>query len=221
MSSCNTTRFTCPKCQHSQDFTIWNSVNVDLDSSLKERLLSGELTRFTCAPCQHTSEVVYPLLYHDMTRKLMVNFVAGGDTSELSSQSLGAMMRGFQDYQFRIVTSRNGLIEKIWIAEAGLDDRAMELFKLSLISQMEAAADDELLFAGEDRKPNGSHFAKFAWLTQGGIESITTHMESYTEFAAGIAGILEMEPATSGEWLIINRDYAIALMGKYTSGDSE
>ena len=46
MSSCNTTRITCPKCQHPQDFTIWNSVNVDLDSSLKDRLLSGELSRF-------------------------------------------------------------------------------------------------------------------------------------------------------------------------------
>lgn len=220
MSNCNTTQITCPKCQHPQDFTIWNSVNVDLDSSLKDQILSGELTRFKCDQCQHTSEVVYPLLYHDMTRKMMVNFVAGGDISELVNQPLGAMMGGFHGYQFRIVTSRNELIEKIWIAEAGLDDRAMELFKLSLIGQMDASEGDELLFAGEERKSDGSHFAKFALLNQGGIEPITTHMESYTEFAAGIAGVLELEPATPGEWLRINHGYAQLLMEKYTSGGS-
>ncbi len=41
----------------------------------------------------------------------------------------------------------------------------------------------------------------------------------FIEFAAGIAGVLEMEPASPGEWLSINRGYAEALMGKYTSGD--
>ena len=96
----------------------------------------------------------------------------------------------------------------------------MELFKLSLIGQMNAAEEDELLFAGEDRKPGGSHFAKFAWLNQGGIESITTHMEAYTEFAEGIVEILEMEPANPGEWLRINRDYAGELLARYTSENS-
>jgi|GEM_PF-3046412 len=97
----------------------------------------------------------------------------------------------------------------------------MELFKLSLIGQMDAAADDELLFAGEDRKPDGSHFAKFALLTQGGVEPITTHMEAYTEFAEGIAELLELEPATPGEWLRINRDYAGELLAKHTSENSD
>lgn len=97
----------------------------------------------------------------------------------------------------------------------------MELFKLSLIGQMDVAPDDELLFAGEDRKTDGSHFAKFAWLNKGGIESITTHMESDTEFAEGITGILEIEPANPGEWLRINGFYAEGLLAKYTSENSE
>lgn len=214
MSSCKNSPITCPKCRHQQDFTIWNSVNVDLDSSLKERILSGELTRFTCDQCQHSCEVNYPLLYHDMTRRLMVYFVVGDDTSELSSLPFGAMMKG---YQLRTVTSRNELVEKIWIAEAGLDDRAMELFKLSLIAQMEAAGNDGLFFAGEDRTPEGRHVANFAWLTQGSIESITTLMESYTGFAEDIAAILEKEPAIAGEWLRIDRDFAETLLAKYAA----
>ena len=122
MSSCNTTRITCPKCDHAQDFTIWNSVNVDLDTSLKDRLLSGELTQFTCDQCQHTSEVVYPLLYHDMTRKLMVNFSTGEDMPDHSSLPFGEIMKR---YQLRIVATRNQLVEKIWIAEAGLKPVSM------------------------------------------------------------------------------------------------
>ena len=218
MSSCNTSQIPCPKCQHRQDFTTWNSVNVDLDPSLRDRLLSGELTRFTCDRCQHSCEVSYALLYHDMTRKLMVYIVTGGDTSELSTIPVGGMMKG---YQFRIVTNRNQLVEKVRITEAGLDDRAMELFKLSLIAQMQATAGDELLFAGEDRMPDGSHFARFALLTRGGIESISTHMDAYTDFAEGIAEMLEMEPAISGEWLRIDRSHAEALLAKYTSDGPE
>lgn len=193
-------------------------MNVDLDSSLKDRLLSGELGRFTCDQCQHISDVVYPLLYHDMTRKLMVNFVTGDDTSELSALPFSSMMK---DYQLRIVTTRNQLIEKVWIAESDFDDRAMELFKLSLIGQMETAAVDELLFSGEDRKPDGTHFAKFALVTQESIEPITTHMESYTEFAEGVAGVLEQEPGLLGEWHRIDRQYATSLMAKYVSGEDE
>ena len=214
MSSCNTTRITCPKCQNQQDFTIWNSVNVDLDSTLKDRLLSGKLTRFTCDKCSQSTEITYPLLYHDMTRKLMVNFVTNKETTDLSASPFGAMLKG---YQLRIVTSRNQLLEKIWIAEAGLDDRAMELFKISLFAQIEAAANDELLFAGEDRNANGTHLAKFALVTPGGVEPITIHIESYTDFADSITEMLEMEPAKFGEWLHINRDYSLALMKKYTS----
>ena len=64
----------CPQCGAKGDFTLWESVNTDLNPSLKAKVISGELFQWTCPSCGHVWSVVYPMLYHDMTAKVLVEF---------------------------------------------------------------------------------------------------------------------------------------------------
>ena len=60
----------CPHCKNKDKFTIWNSVNVDVDPPLREKVKSGELFLFTCKKCKKANLVDYKFLYNDMTMKL-------------------------------------------------------------------------------------------------------------------------------------------------------
>jgi hypothetical protein len=216
MSSCNNIQITCPKCGRKQEFTTWNSLNVSLNPEKKKLLLSGELTRLICDRCHASTEVMYPMLYHDMDRNLMVYFADGKDTGAISILPLGALMKG---YQFRITASRNELLEKVWIADANFDDRAMELFKLSLRGQMENTGGGELLFCGTSQNADGQDLLSFVWLTAQGSENIAVERGSYIEFAEGVAEVLKQEPALSGEWHRIDQKYAKSLLNKYLAGE--
>ncbi len=44
----------CPSCGHTGEFTFWDSVNVDLDPEMREKVLRGELFRWTCPNCGET-----------------------------------------------------------------------------------------------------------------------------------------------------------------------
>ncbi len=51
MTKLSTKDFVCPECDSEQEFVIYDSVNVSLNSDAKEKLINGELTIFTCDAC--------------------------------------------------------------------------------------------------------------------------------------------------------------------------
>lgn len=64
----------CPKCASKGKVTVYQSINVSLDASLREKLLNGKINIFHCSKCAHDAFISVPLLYHDMDRKFMVQF---------------------------------------------------------------------------------------------------------------------------------------------------
>lgn len=64
----------CPKCGGKQNATVYDSINVSLDPSLKEKLFHGEVNRFRCKECRENVFVSILLLYHDMEKNLLVQF---------------------------------------------------------------------------------------------------------------------------------------------------
>ena len=47
----------CPYCLSKGDFEFWDSVNVDLNPELRERLFNEELFVYHCDKCGHDSMV--------------------------------------------------------------------------------------------------------------------------------------------------------------------
>jgi hypothetical protein len=65
----------CPECGEKQSVDYWESINVDLDSSLRGQLFDGSINFFRCENCKYEAFVNGPLLYHDMTRKFCIQYM--------------------------------------------------------------------------------------------------------------------------------------------------
>ena len=147
MSEKRIEKIRCPKCGGEHEFTIWNRINTELDPDLREKVISGELFRTVCPSCGQTIDVIYPCLYHQMGDKFMIYYAPG---QEAMRQAVEAFREGTEEigikrgsgpdeegYTYRVVGSLYDLQEKIAIFEAGLDDRAIEICKVYIGSELQ------------------------------------------------------------------------------------
>lgn len=210
MSRPNRTTVTCKQCGAQQPFTAWESLNVTLNPKEKEELLKGTLTQFTCSKCNWSAEVTYPMLYHDMQKQLMIwLWPAGGEPDEH-----GTLFRaGMEDYKFRVVGARVDLVEKVFIFDAGLDDRVIEMMKLMARVQPSGGnslREGPILFArvAEDEKGKRLSFEHLHGNTH---QSFEVPYEVYEKVAAAIPAKPQIEPPAN-PWLRVGQEYALELM---------
>jgi len=64
----------CPQCGQEQSITLWKSLNVAQNPEEKPRLYNGEINLLVCNKCGHKSFVPTPLLYHDLDRRIAVQY---------------------------------------------------------------------------------------------------------------------------------------------------
>jgi len=210
MSSPSPETVTCPKCNHQQKFVIWKSMNVTLDPELKAKFIDGTLTTFTCEACGAETGVNYGMLYHDMKHAIMINLCYGEPQEDLSK-----MADLFKGYRVRMVGSRNELLEKILIFDAGLDDRMIELFKVFLMVMLskENHEVEELLFQGVSEE-DGQKAVSFVMMTKAdrsGQKGFAVTWDKYEAFAAKYAHVLPEANAEAGTWLRVDSSYVKAL----------
>lgn len=74
MSRHRTLAVTCPACEHPQDVTVWDSLNVQLSPEGKEAFFNGEINVLRCEACGHKAALASPFLYHDMALQFCVQF---------------------------------------------------------------------------------------------------------------------------------------------------
>ena len=131
MTKIKTSKYTCPKCGKESDFTMYESVNVDLNSKLKEKVLSGDFFSWTCPHCQQKYQIHYDFLYHDMKRDFMIYYAPNGceDINKTVNDML-TRLKGMRNTTYRSVDSYNRLLEKIRIFEANLNDIVIEFAKV-------------------------------------------------------------------------------------------
>lgn len=64
----------CPACQHRQTVIVWESLNADISPEARRALFEGRINVFECEACGQTFPIAVPLLYHDMSRRFLVQF---------------------------------------------------------------------------------------------------------------------------------------------------
>ena len=74
MSSFRNIIITCPACNTEGSYTVWDSVNVDLNPELKSKVMNGSLFTWICPNCKKSFNAPYSFLYHDMKHNFMVYF---------------------------------------------------------------------------------------------------------------------------------------------------
>lgn len=210
MSLPRETILTCDRCQNKQSFIAWETLNATINRSEKEQLLKGHLTRFTCCKCGLSKSVGYPLLYHDMEKRFMVWLWPGAGDPDLQRMPIA----GLKGYRFRLVKSRNELVEKVLIFDDALDDRVVEFLKILLWAQALEGLhplNGKMLFNGIEQAKGSDMLIRFEHLNDDGSESFTASMESYRQLAESLAPRLSDEGAEAGNWLKVTQEYAKSL----------
>ena len=134
MSSYKVHTIKWPKCGASGKFTAWDSVNVDLMPKMKEKVLSGDLFRWTCPECRETFTIPYPMLYHDMTNKIMVyHLLQRNNPSDSNVVNLLGKTGLMSDYTLRSCYSVDDFREKVAQLDAGIDVRIVEFLKYYIL----------------------------------------------------------------------------------------
>jgi len=215
LSSSTTQTIACPSCGRQQSFVLWQSINVTLDPGLKEKLKSGELTTFQCNHCERRAEVVFSLLYHDMDKRWMFWLVPEGKLPP--GLSSGLPKEHLPGYLLRLVRSRNELVEKLNVLDAGMDDRVVAAIKLLLRARLERDHGIEnpvLLFDERVARPGGQSELHFAWVGEAKAQGIAVSTELYETLAAELKVALQGALGHKDAWLRTDQHYAAKLLAQ-------
>jgi hypothetical protein len=212
MSSIHIEKVSCPFCRHIQEFALRDFVDVEEDPALKQQLLGGALMRMDCSQCGAQTDVVFPLLYHDTEFRLLLWLIPGQGVPGDHEHKIGELDSALAaTHQFRIVRTANELKEKIMIAEAGLDDRVVELFKAVIRRdpKSEIQSEDVVLFAGLERE-EAENVLLFAVLRGKDRFEFPIAFDVFARFADEAESLAESLYAADGPWLTVDQPTTVA-----------
>ncbi len=129
MSITNQALAPCSKCGQQNTVTIYRSINISENPELKEKVKDGSLFLWECPHCKQVNLAKYETLYHDPSSKLMVWLIPSGEISETQMQAITMHTKAMGGYTLRRVNDMGSLMEKVLVAEAGLDDVVLEMCK--------------------------------------------------------------------------------------------
>jgi hypothetical protein len=150
----------CPKCGAEAEVRLYDSINVVEDPQLREDLMANRLNAVTCPACSFQYRVDKPLLYVDPARKFAVWWTPEGGADPAKADDEYRRMQtsiqeapGRLDLKLHLVHERVELVERIFLLEAGLDERLVEYVKYLIYSKNARkvdAATKRLLFNAQD-----------------------------------------------------------------------
>lgn len=129
MSIINEALAPCSKCGQQHKVIIYKSINTADNPELKAKVADGSLFLWECPHCGKMNLARYETLYHDPAGKLMVWLIPAGEISEAQMQAITMHTKAMGGYTLRRVNDMGTLMEKVLIAEAGLDDIVLEMCK--------------------------------------------------------------------------------------------
>jgi len=162
MSQKHAYKISCPKCRHEQQVELHESINVQESPELKQLLMTNQLNAVTCEECNLSFRVDKPLLYNDPERQIMIyliplgedNFIDGERQFTESLKRLNENLpEGADEPKVALVFSRTELVERVFLFEAGLNERIIEYVKYLIYSKNMEKIDPmekNLLFNAED-----------------------------------------------------------------------
>jgi hypothetical protein len=110
------------------------SIHADKDADAKRRLLAGELNVLACE-CGKRTQLAANVVFHDPGKHAYVRVVPDASEAALTEAAAQFRAAGVSGIA-RLVPSLNALIEKVKILDAGLDDWAIEIDKVLLLSTL-------------------------------------------------------------------------------------
>ena len=155
----------CPMCGELSKAEVYTSVNATINSSLRNKVLDGELFAWKCPSCGYSARLTYPILYNDMKNRFMVYFIPRVERFQLCDRELEEAYSSLRGISKRVVPNFNAFKEKIFIFESRLDDMAIELAKVAISQTVSKKLDGAKVEDGYlslfDRESNTMGFTYF------------------------------------------------------------
>lgn len=172
----------CSACGASFESEVYQSINVQTNPELKQKVINGEIFMRRCPSCGNVQLAKYPLLYIDPSENLLLC---------LTDQELA--VDGLEGYTARRVTGAGELIEKIKIFDAGLDDVIIELCKYVTCQELGTGAN--LKFLKMDGPDND---LIFTYPKNGDMEMISVGFNVYQDCGGVVQRNPELQQAAKG-----------------------
>ena len=178
----------CPECETLNDFEPVTVVRPE--SSEQDALLRGDLNCVDCAECHAGFLYETPILYRDDQRKMFVYFLPESHCPDLQ-EALKELDRLYEDVlseihanerpDCRLVTTRQRLIEKIALIQAGYNDRLVEYVKKMLIEHNPGLKPDqhEMFYDFTQEKDETMTFQVFDMSQQEHAYTLEFQMDDY------------------------------------------
>lgn len=171
----STIRAICSACGKGRTIETVNSINVQTNPELKEKVRSGEMFIWQCPHCGKSNLIKDQFLYHDPQEKVLILLTDSNVRSEDVPDG----------YVGRVVHSTGDLMEKINIFDSGLDDVIIEMCKY--VTLREIRKDVNLKFFKMDGADGD---LTFTYPLNGDMEMIAVGFNVYED----CAGILNRNP---------------------------
>lgn len=147
MSTWHDREIQCPFCGTSFVVKVASGLHITRLPHVKEAIRNGELHRYECVSCRRRIEVRQPLIYTDFDRGHWFEVRPAEDIAQWQALARActaaferAVARGapvirdrVASFRVRLVFGYDELREKVVLADAGLDDVAVECLKLLAI----------------------------------------------------------------------------------------
>jgi hypothetical protein len=213
----------CPSCKSIVHFELVHSVNADRRPDLRQAILDRSFQRKTCPSCGFAFRMEPEFSYIDIKRGQYIAVwpaSRSAEAHELEERSQSAYERAFgskapsearaigKKIVARMVLGWAALNEKLLAAEAGIDDRTLELVKLGAIRNL-------------DRAPIGTGVefrlveARADALMLGWIETAVDQLLDVVSVPRAALG--EIEAATD-DWASLRDDIGSGLFVDYRKG---
>lgn len=187
----------CPQCAHQDEIELFDSLNVSEDPTLRDQLMGNRINAVTCQSCGFEFRVDKPLLYNDPGHNIMIYWIPTSldqhdkgvaDFRRTMTQMTSAMPQGVDLPEIHLVFTRTELVERVFLREAGLNERIIEYIKyLIYVKNIDKVSpeDKALLFNAED-----SNDDSLCFVVQ---DSDSNQLESVFEYSRkAYDGICEM-----------------------------
>lgn len=219
MSKKNTVKINCPYCGAEGKCDYWTSVNATIDRRLKALLLDSRLNVTKCRKCGRELIIESEILYHDMKKEVMIEFLPAKDVSDRIERFMRIqkvmdpvrMIKPGSRYRLRYVWDRNQLMEKIRIFDADLDDRVMEVFKYGLSQSrgegLGTTEPDALYFLSHDKARDLMLLER---VRQDKKETISVLAAFYRDFVR----LMAVEDEEYLKWMIVDGEYGRQLFSR-------
>lgn len=137
----------CPFCGNTQKFPFYEIVNSTENPELKQKVMDGSIFDMNCSVCHESSRIGYPMLYHDAARQAMIVMTDQHNEEAILGMAAFLSKSGLIPAEacsmLRAVHQPPELSEKLIILDHDLDDRVIEIMKLSVRAIFMAANHDQ------------------------------------------------------------------------------